>query len=83
MLHTHPAVLPETWLASKPLPTSDGSYNSFIVLHKVEGDHPYATHMAYFIDDQPGNYGTNHWEYCNGHYYENLNTAMADYEKRN
>jgi hypothetical protein len=66
-LHTMPESLPANWLASKKLPSADGMYESWIVLHPSNSSyHPFVIHKGYFIDEgeYKGKFEYQHGEYC-------------------
>ena len=65
--HTLPPSLPVDWLASRKLPSSEGSYESWMVLHPSNSSyHPYVVHLGYYVDegDYKGQFAYQHGEYC-------------------
>jgi len=79
-LHTLPASLPSDWLASKKLPSADGMYESWIVLHPSNSPyHPFVVHKGYYIDE--GAY-KGKFEYQHGEYCATLEEGHATFAKR-
>jgi len=80
MMHTLPAALPSDWLASRKLPSGDGSYESWIVVHPSQSDyHPFVVHLGYYIDE--GAY-KGKFEYQHGNYCRTLEEAMKAFGER-
>lgn len=79
-LHTLPDALPSDWLASKKLPSADGMYESWIVLHPSNSSyHPFVVHKGYYIDE--GAY-KGKFEYQHGEYCKTLEEAQSRFETR-
>jgi hypothetical protein len=80
MLHTLPAALPIEWLASKKLPSSNGCYETWIVIHPSNSNyHPYVVHKAWYVDE--GEFaGT--FAYGNGQYCKTLVEAHEYFKER-
>lgn len=77
MHHELPEALPVDWLRSKRLPSSDGCYQSWIVLRNVGGYEPFAVHLACWADDD------REWRYSSGVYTQDQKTAEAFWDSRN
>jgi len=79
-LHTLPASLPTDWLASQKLPSSDGSYEAWLVIHPSNSNyHPFVVHKAWYIDE--GEY-KGKMEYGYGSYCATLEEARKAFAER-
>lgn len=78
--HTLPATLPADWFASFKLPSSDGCYESFKVIHPANGAHPFVIHTAFYVDDAE-NPEDNKWCYQWGTYCKTLEEAQIAFKK--
>lgn len=79
-LHTLPDALPVDWLASRKLPSTDGLYESWIVVHPSQSNyHPFVVHLGYYIDE--GAY-KGKFEYQHGNYCKTLEEAMTAFGER-
>jgi hypothetical protein len=75
--HTLPATLPADWFASFGLPSSDGCYESFVVIHPSNSDyHPFVVHTASWVDDCEKPF----WVYRNGTYCRTLEEAKSNFK---
>jgi hypothetical protein len=78
--HTLPESLPSDWLASKKLPSANGMYESWIVMHPSNSSyHPYVVHLGYYIDE--GQF-KGKFEYQRGEYCATLEEAHTAFAKR-
>jgi len=79
-LHSLPPSLPAEWVASRKLPSSDGNYESWIVIHPSNSNyHPFVVHLGYYIDE--GDY-KGQFEYQRGDYCQTLEEAYKKFETR-
>lgn len=79
-LHTMPESLPADWIASKKLPSSEGSYEAWNVVHPTQGGyHPFVLHRAWYIDEGESK-GT--FSYAYGVYCKTLEEAMKAFEEK-
>jgi hypothetical protein len=78
--HTSPASLPGNWFASHKLPSADGLYERWIVIHPSNSNyHPYAVHQACYYDEgvSKGNFAYERGDYC-----QTLEEAQKKFEAR-
>lgn len=79
-LHTMPKSLPADWLASHKLPSGDGMYESWIVIHPSNSSyHPFAVHLGYYIDEGAFK---GKFEYQRGDYCTTLEEAQKKFKER-
>ena len=75
--HTMPKSLPSDWIASFKLPSSEGIYESWIVIHPSQSNyHPFCVHKAWYNDD------TNEFAYAHGIYCSTENEAKIAFNER-
>lgn len=78
MKHTLPKNLPGDWLAAFKMPSQDGLYERFIVIHPADGYDPFVVHMAHFNDENGPDAG---WSYAHGTYCRTLERAQIVWVK--
>ena len=79
-MHTAPTSLPADWVASLKLPSSEGMYESWIVIHPSNSSyHPLVVHRAYYFDEgeSKGQFAYEHGTYC-----KDLPEAQKAFTKR-
>ena len=73
--HTLPKKLPGDWLASFKLPSRDGVYEQFLVVHPANSTYdPFVVHTATYYDEGE-NKGK--WAYSSGTYCRTLERAQV------
>ena len=73
--HTLPKKLPGDWLASFKLPSRDGVYEQFLVIHPANSTYdPFVVHTATYYDEGE-NKGD--WAYSSGTYVRTLERAQV------
>lgn len=73
-MHTLPKKLPGDWKAAFKLPSRDGVYERFIVIHPGSTHDPFVVHTAAF-HDEGDNKGE--WSYSTGTYCRTLERAQV------
>lgn len=66
-LHNLPPSLPVEWKAAFKLPSADGMYESWIVIHPSNSSyHPLVVHKAFYYDEgeSKGKFAYEHGTYC-------------------
>ena len=79
-LHTSPATLPGDWLASRKLPSTEGMYERWIVIHPSKSSyHPFVVHQACYYDEgeSKGQFAYERGDYC-----QTLDEAQKKFESR-
>jgi hypothetical protein len=78
--HTSPATLPGDWIASHKLPSAEGLYERWIVIHPSNSNyHPYVVHRACYFDEgeSKGKFAYECGDYC-----ATIEEAYAAFAKR-
>jgi hypothetical protein len=77
-LHSYPSTIPGDWIANKRIPSGDGCYCSWKVVHPVSGAHPFCLHTAWYVDEEGSDAGT--FQYGNGKYFRTEAEAVDAFE---
>ena len=79
-MHTLPKKLPGDWLAAFKLPSTDGVYERFIVIHPSTSlRDPFVVHIAGYVDE--GEY-KGQWSYSSGTYCRTMDEAQVEWLKK-
>ena len=74
-MHKTPKKLPGDWFASFKLPSRDGVYQQYLVIHSANSTYdPFVVHTAHYVDE-----GENkgEWVYASGTYVRTLERAQV------
>jgi hypothetical protein len=78
-MHKTPKMLPGDWFASFKLPSRDGLYERFIVIHSADSAYdPFVVHTAAYYDE--GEF-KGQWVYSSGTYCRTLDRAQVVWMK--